>query len=65
MNILYSVYVKYKVWFIINKPSEKHNYKLFINENGAEIHTDWEIKNNTLQTYGKKILLIKLKILLK
>jgi hypothetical protein len=45
MNILYSVYVKYKVWFIIDKPSEKNNYKLFINDDGAEIHTEWEIKN--------------------
>ncbi len=60
MNILYSLYVKYKVWFIIDNPSENHNYKLFINDNGAEIHTEWEIKNHTLQTYGKNNIIDKI-----
>ncbi len=35
------------------KPSEKDNYKLFIDEK-LEIHTLWEIQNVTLQVYEKK-----------
>ena len=61
MNILYSVYVKYKVWFIIDKPSEKNNYELFISDLDIDIHTEWEIKNNTLQTYGKNNIIDKIK----
>ncbi len=41
--------------------SEKINYKLFINDDGAEIHTEWEIKSNTLQTYGKNNIIDKFK----
>jgi hypothetical protein len=65
MNILYSVYVKYKVWFIIGNPSEKNNYELFISDLGIDIHTEWEIKIILYKHMGKIILLIKLKILLK
>ena len=44
-NILYNVYVKYKVWFIIDEPSEKiDNYEVFIDNEGIETHTIWEIK---------------------
>ncbi len=41
INIIYTIYVRYKVWFIIDNPSEKDNYKLFIDELGYEIHTEW------------------------
>ena len=60
-NILYNVYVKYKVWFIIDEPSEKDNYKLFIGDGNIEIHTLWEINNHTLQTYGKNNIIDKIK----
>ena len=60
-NVLYNIYIKYKVWFIINSPSEKDNYKLFIGNVGDEIHTEWKINNNTLQTYGKNNIIDKIK----
>ena len=41
-------------------PSEKDNYKLFINDDGTKIHTEWEIINHTLQTYGKNNIIDKI-----
>ncbi len=52
-NVLYNVYVKYKAWYITDRPSDNENYKLFISDTGDEIHTEWKINNSTLQTYGK------------
>ena len=60
-NVLYNIYIKYKVWFIIDGPSEKDNYKLFIGDGNIEIHTLWEINNHTLQTYGKNNIIDKIK----
>ena len=60
-NVLYNIYIKYKVWFIIDGPSEKNNYKLFIGDANTEIHTEWEIMNSTLQTYGKNNIIDKIK----
>ena len=64
-NILYDTYVQYKVWYIIEYPSEAKagKYKLFIGDSDIEIHTEWEIINSTFQV--KTILLIILKNFLK
>ncbi len=47
-KILYNVYLKYKVCFIIDTESKKSNYKLFISNQDNEIHTLWEIKQCNL-----------------
>ena len=60
-SILYNIYLKYKVWYIIDKKSEKPNYKLFINNVGENIHTLWEIKQSTLQSYGKNNIINEIK----
>ena len=61
-NILYNVYIKYKVWYIINEPAEKKdNYELFIDNTGIKIHTVWEIKNATLHVYGKNTIIEEMK----
>ncbi len=62
-NVLYNIYIKYKVWFIISDPSEveEEKYELFIGDLGGEIHTEWKINNNTLQTYGKNNIIDKIK----
>ena len=60
-NVLYNIYIKYKAWYIIENPSKEDNYKLFINDTGAEIHTVWKINNHTLQTYGKNNIIDKIK----
>ena len=58
-NILYNVYIKYKVWFIINEPTEKKdNYELFKDNEGIETHTIWEIKILHC-IYMEKIILLK------
>ena len=59
-NVLYNIYIKYKVWFIIDGPSED-NYKLFIGDGDTEIHTEWKINYNTLQAYGKNNIIDKIK----
>ena len=61
-NILYNVYIKYKVWFIISKPTEKKdNYELFKDKEGIETHTIWEIKNSSLHIYGKNNIIEEIK----
>ena len=62
-NVLYNVYIKYKVWYIISDPSEakEGKYELFIGDLGGEIHTEWRINNSTLQTYGKNNIIDKIK----
>jgi len=62
-NVLYNIYLKYKVWFILNNPkeAEEGKYKLFIGDLGVEIHTEWKINNSTLQTYGKNNIIDKIK----
>jgi len=62
-NVLYNIYLKYKVWFILNNPKEAEDgkYKLFIGDLGLEIHTEWKINNSTLQTYGKNNIIDKIK----
>ena len=59
-NVLYNIYIKYKVWYIIDYIADE-NSKVFISETGAEILTEWKIKNNTLQTYGKNNIIDKIK----
>ena len=61
-SILYNIYLKYKVWYIIDRKSEKPNYKLFINNVGENIHTLWEIKQSTLQSYGRNNIIKEIKI---
>ena len=63
INVLYNIYVKYKVWYIISNPDEatKDRYKLFISDLGSDIHTVWGIKISTLQTYGKNNIFDKIK----
>jgi hypothetical protein len=62
-NVLYNIYIKYKVWYIISDPSEakEGKYELFIGDLGGEIHTEWRINNSTLQTYGKNNIIDKIK----
>jgi len=60
-NVLYNIYVKIKGWYDVGGPSEKDNYKLFIGDTGVEIHTEWQIHNYTLQTYGKNNIIDKIK----
>jgi hypothetical protein len=62
-NILYNIYIKYKVWYIIDNPSEASEdmYELFISDLGSDIHTVRVIKNSTLQTYGKNNIIDKIK----
>ena len=60
-NVLYNVYIKYKAWYITDRPSDNDNYKLFIGDTGDEIHTEWKINNSTLQTYGKNNIIDKIK----
>ena len=52
-NTLYNIYAKFKGWYIINSETNHKNYKLFISDLGAEIHTEWKINQCTLQAYGK------------
>ena len=40
--------MKYKVWYIIDAPSDNENYNIFISDIGDEINTEWEIKNSTV-----------------
>ena len=60
-NILYNVYIKYKVWYIIDAPSDNENYKIFVSDTGVEINTEWKINNSTLQTYGKNNIINNIK----
>jgi hypothetical protein len=62
-NVLYNIYIKYKVWYIIDNPSEASEdmYELFISDSGSDIHTVRVIKNSTLQTYGKNNIIDKIK----
>ena len=61
-NILYNVYIKYKVWFIIDEPPEKKdNYEVFIDNEGIKTHSIWEIKNSTLHIYGKNTIIEEMK----
>ena len=61
-NILYNIYLKYKVWFFWDedKPTEP-NYKLFVNNLGEDVHTLWYIKQCTLQSYGKNNIINEIK----
>ena len=53
-NTLYNIYVKFKAWYIIDDKSKKSNYQLFKHEDWkTDVHTLWEIKQYTLQAYGK------------
>jgi hypothetical protein len=65
-NVLYNIYVNYKVWNnfeLIDESDErlkKKNYELFSNDN-IEIHTLWFIKQATLQAYGKNNIIDEIK----
>jgi hypothetical protein len=60
---LYNIYVQYKVWYIIEHPSEAKagKYELFIGDTDIEIHTEWEFINSTFQTYGKNNIIDRIK----
>jgi hypothetical protein len=61
-NVLYNVYIKYKVWFNISEPTEeKDNYEVFTDNEGIKKHTIWEIKNSTLHIYGKNTIIEEMK----
>jgi hypothetical protein len=61
-NILYNVYIKYKVWYIISEPTEeKDNYAVFTDNEGIKTHTIWEIKHSTLHIYGKNTIIEEMK----
>ena len=61
-NILYNVYIKYKVWFYISEPTEeKDNYEIFTNNEAITKYTIWEIKNSTLHIYGKNTIIEEMK----
>ena len=60
-NILYNIYVNFKGWYVIDKPTSHVNYKLFISDEDEEIHTEWKINQYTLQTYGKSSIIEKIK----
>ena len=61
-NILYNVYIKYKVWFYISEPTEeKDNYEIFTNNEAIKKYTVWEIKNSTLHIYGKNTIIEEMK----
>jgi hypothetical protein len=53
-NALYNIYVKFKASYIIDFKSKRPNYQLFEHEDWkSDIHRLWEIKQFTLQAYGK------------
>ena len=62
-NILYNVYLKYKEWFIISgedtRPTERDEIMSIIP--GTYILVRWELKNSTIQAYGKTNIIDEIK----
>ena len=62
-NILYNVYLKYKEWFIISgedtRPTERDEIISIIP--GTYILVRWELKNSTIQAYGKTNIIDEIK----
>ena len=61
-NILYNIYIKSKIWNIIEVKVDKPNYELFkSDDNGDDVHTLWGIFQHTVQTYGKNNIIDEIK----
>ena len=58
---MYNIYIKSKIWNILEKKNDVPNYELFTYDIEGDIHTVWNIGQNTVQTYGKNNIIDEIK----